>query len=89
MGTRRPDLQTDKHRLQRGEYEWTDSGCVTRNDGPTIIYLLLKIINPDTRIGVYNLKYEIEKANLDKFGNNVKDIIDETYENYSIIIDKG
>ena len=53
-----------------------------------MIYLPFKSINPDTRIGVYNLKYEIEKAALDKFGNNVKDIIDDTSESYAIIIDK-
>ena len=31
-----------------------------RNGRPTMLYLILKIINLDTRIGVYNLKYEIE-----------------------------
>ena len=54
-----------------------------------MIYLLFKIINPDTRIGVSNLKYEIEKATLAKFGNNVKDLLDEMSSNYYIIIDKG
>ena len=42
---------------------------------------MLKIINPSTRIGVSNLKDEIEKSNLDKFGNNIKDVIDEIYSN--------
>ena len=51
--------------------------------------LFNRSINPYTRIGVYNLKYEIEKATLDKFGNNVKDIIHDTFEKDSIIIDKG
>ena len=38
----------------------------------TMLYLLLKSINPSLRIGVPNLKYEIDKVTLDKFGNNVK-----------------
>ena len=59
------------------------------NDGPTMIQLIFKTINPDTSIGVSKIKYEIEKTNLAKFGNNVKDLIDDIYPNYSIIIDKG
>ena len=54
-----------------------------------MLYLLFKIINPDTRIGVSNLKYEIKKSNIAKFGNNVKELLDEMSSNYSIIIDKG
>ena len=42
-----------------------------------MIYLLFKRINPATRIGFSNLKYEIEKETLDKFGNNVKDLHDD------------
>ena len=59
------------------------------NDGPTMIYIVSKSINPATRIGVSNLKYEIEKATLAKFGKNVKDLLDDMSSNYSIIIYKG
>ena len=59
------------------------------NYGPNILYLLLKSINTDKSIGVSNLKYEIEKSTLDKFGNNVKYLLYDTSSNYSIIIDKG
>ena len=48
-----------KLKLHRGGYEWSEAGGITRNDGPTIFYLLFKSINLDTRIGVSNLKYEI------------------------------
>ena len=54
-----------------------------------MLYLIFKRINLATRIGVSNLKYEIEKKNLAKFGNNVKNLIDDMSSNYSIIIDKG
>ena len=54
-----------------------------------MIYLLFKGINSDTRIGASNLKYDIEKVSLAKFGNNVKDFLDDMSSNDSIIIDKG
>ena len=50
---------------------------------------LFKIINTEKRIGVSNIKYEIKKAAVAKFGNNVKYIPDYMYYNYTIIIDKG
>ena len=77
-----------KLRLHPGVYEWAESRGITRNYGPTIIYLLLKIINLATRIDVSNLKYEVDKATLTNFGNNVKYLLDDMSSNYSIIIDK-
>ena len=53
-----------------------------------MLYLLFKIINPNTSIGVSNIKYKIDKSTLAKFGNNVKDLIDDMSSNYSMIIDK-
>ena len=53
-----------------------------------MLYLLSKRINPATRVGVSNLKYDIEKAALAKFGNNVKDLLYDMSSNYSIIIDQ-
>ena len=78
-----------KLRLHPGLYECTDAGGLVRNYVPTIIYLIFKSINPDTRIGLSNLKDEIGKATIDKFGNNVKDLIDEISSKWWIIIDKG
>ena len=53
-----------------------------------MFYLIFERINPSTRIGVSNLKDEIEKATLAKFDNNVKDLLDYMSSNYSIVIDK-
>ena len=50
-----------------------------RDDGTTMFYLIFKNINPDARIGVSNLKYDIEKSTLAKFGNNIKDLPDDMY----------
>ena len=44
-----------------------------------MIYILFKITNLVTRIGVSNLKYEHEKSTLAKAGNNVKDLIDDIH----------
>ena len=52
-------------------------------------YLIFKSINPATRIGVSNLKDEIDKANIAKFVNNLKDLLDDISSNNSIILDNG
>ena len=51
----------NKTRLHQKKYDWDDTGGLIRNDVPTMLYFLLKSINPDTRIGVYNLKDEIDR----------------------------
>ena len=53
-----------------------------------MLYPVFKSINPVTRIGVSNLKDEIEKSTLAKFSNNVKDLLDDLPSNYSMIIYK-
>ena len=75
--------------LHHREYEWTYYEGIKSNDGTTMLYRIFKSINPATRIVVSNLKDEIEKAILAKILNNVKDLLDEMFSNYSIIIDKG
>ena len=44
-----------------------------------MIYLIFKSINPDTRIAVSNLKDEIDKSTLAKFGNNIKYLLDDMF----------
>ena len=77
-----------KLRIHQMEYKWDDNGYIIMNYGPTMIYLIFKIINLDTRIGVSNLKGEINKANISKFGKVLKDLLDDMYSNSTIIIDK-
>ena len=47
---------TKKFRLHCREYKLTYDGGIISNYGPTVLYLILKIINPATRVGVSNLK---------------------------------
>ena len=53
-----------------------------------MLYFILKGINPYIRIGISNLKYDIDKATLATFGNHVKYLLDNMSSNYSNIIDK-
>ena len=66
----------------------TDDGAIIRNDGPTMFYLIVKSINPDTSIGTSNIKDETKKSNIAKFRNKVKDVLYDMSSNYSIITDK-
>ena len=70
-----------KLRLSWKEYEWSYDGGLIRNDGPTMIYLLFKIINPATQIDISNLKEETERSTISKFVNHIKDIIDRIHSN--------
>ena len=63
-------------------------GGLIRSDGPTMLYIIFKTIKPATSVSVYDLKYEIYKATIANFGNNVKYLLSDMYSNYSIIIDK-
>ena len=54
-----------------------------------MLFLIFKIINPDTRIVVSYLRNEIEESTLANFVNNVKYILDHMSSNYSSILDKG
>ena len=46
-----------------------------------MIYIISKIINLDARIGVSNLKDEIYKENIAKFGNNLKYLLHDISSN--------
>ena len=63
--------------LPRSDFELADTGGLIRIDGPTTIYLLSKSTNPTTGVVVSNIKYEIDNTTLSKFGNNIKDILDD------------
>ena len=58
-------------------------------DGPTILWLLLQICNPSTRVGVAELKDDLRKATLAKFQNNVKLLTDYMSSKYRNIQEKG
>ena len=67
--------------IRQGGYKWADARCIINNHVHTMLYLLFKGINLATRIGDSNLEDEIDKATLQKFLNNAKDLFDEISSN--------
>ena len=58
-------------------------------DGPTILWILLKICNPSTRVGVAELKEDLRKTTSAKFQHNVKLMTDHLSSKYRNIQEKG
>ena len=56
---------------------WTNSVTgVQEFDGPTMLQLIVSSINPTTCVDVSTHKIEIQTATLQKFGNNVQEMVD-------------
>ena len=75
---------------KKKDFLWTDPVTGKESlDGPTMLSIILHDINPDTRVGVYDLKKDIMDARLTKFSNNVKDMLDHMDSQYQQIIQQG
>ena len=46
-------------------------GGIKSNNLPAMIYIIFESINPATRVGVSNIKNEIDRATLDNFFNDI------------------
>ena len=57
-----------KLRINCNDYEWGDPEGLISNDLPTMTYLLLTRINPVNSVGVLDIKENIDKDKLSKFG---------------------
>ena len=55
-------------------------------DGSTILQLIVSIINPMTRVGISSYGMEIQIANLQKFGNNIQEMVGFIEANYEEIV---
>jgi len=58
-------------------------------DGPTILWLLLQICNPSTRVGVAELKEDLRRTTSEKFQRNVKNMTDHLSSKFRNIREKG
>ena len=54
-----------------------------------MLWLILKMINPTTQVGISNLKDAIEQETLQKFSNNVFVMLDRMQKNLEDIKDSG
>lgn len=76
--------------LQRkDEFSWLNDRGNYDHDGPTMLKILLSVVNPTTRVGVRDLRHEIRNATLAKFSHNVKLMLENMNGNYLQIIRKG
>jgi len=63
------DYEVLKNKAQ--QFTWSGQG-EEEIDGPTILWILLQICNPSTRVGVAELKEDLRKTTSAKFQHNVK-----------------
>ena len=69
--------------LRKDKFSWTSTTTNEVNfDGPTMIYFLVSTLNLSTRVGVTEFKNEIQNARLDKYDQNLKEMLDNTQDNY-------
>ncbi len=60
---------------KKKDFDWLDSSTGEYNyHGPTILYILMSAVNPNTRVGVTGLKEKIHLAKMAAFNHNVKDL---------------
>ncbi len=54
-------------------------------DGPTILYILMALVNPNMRVGDTDLKETIWLVNMGAFNHNMKDLHTDIELNYNLI----
>ena len=80
---------SEKLELKRDQYTWTDSAGDKVNDGPTMLKLIVDMVNPLTRVGIDNLMKKIEGSTLAKYNNDVDDMLESMQTTYDKIINDG
>ena len=75
---------------KKRDFVWLDTTIGEYNyNGPTILFILMSAVNPNTCVGVSDLKANISAANMGMVGHNVKDLLTKIETNYNLIINKG
>ena len=75
---------------KKRELTWMDPlTLIEELDGPTMLQMIIQVINPTTRVGVSDFKMEIKNATLPKYNNNVQDMLDYMEMNHKEIIRHG
>ena len=72
---------------KKKELIWTDPITGAQEfDGPTMLQLTVNSINPTTCVGVSDCKIDIQNTILQKFSNNVQEMVDFVEANYEEIV---
>jgi uncharacterized Zn ribbon protein len=75
--------------LKKHLFTFQDAQGNLRQDGPTMLLLLLLKVDPSTNVGIENHRKAIENAKLQKHDNNVSELISHLQTNYNHIISNG
>ena len=70
------------------EFAWRNAKGNLDFDGPTMLKLMLSVINPSTRVGVKELRRKLRTTRLSQFRHNVKDMLKDMNGNYVKILGK-
>ena len=74
---------------KKRDFAWLDATTGEyKYNGPTILYILMAAVNPNTRVGISGLKEKICVVNMGAVGHNVKDLLIQIKTNYNLIIMK-
>ena len=70
------------------DFAWRNARGNLDFDGPTMLKLMLSVINPSTRVGVKELRRKLRTTRLSQFRHNVKDMLKDMNGNYVKILGK-
>ena len=71
--------------LEKSKFTWTENNGVQNYDGPTMLWLLLSKINPSVRVGISNLKTNLQTANMPAHKHDVVALLDYMHDKYTRI----
>jgi hypothetical protein len=75
--------------LKKHLFTFQDAEGNLKQDGPTMLLLLLLKADPSTNVGIENHRKAIENAKLQKHDNNVSELISHLQTNFNHIISNG
>ena len=70
------------------DFAWRNAKGNLDYDGPTMLKLMLSVMNPSTRVGVKELRRKLRNTKLSQFRHNVRDMLKDMNGNYVKILGK-
>ena len=71
--------------LDKLKFTWMDTTGTTHFDGPTMLLILLAMINPSVRVGISSLKENLTNATIPMFKHDRIELLDYMHEQYTLI----
>lgn len=78
-----------KLNLNRKNYTWTKLDGTNKLDGPTMLWCLLKLCNPNSNIPLDQRTKITESTTILKWNNKVDDVILAMQDAYNMMLEKG